>query len=656
MKNKIRLFFQLIILGMIGYVALRPVFDKSYLADFESYCPFGGLASLGSKLNLGTMSCNMSEVQLFLGITLIVGVILIGKLFCGFLCPIGSVTEWLSKLGKKLKVRFEIPGAIDRPLRSLKYIILFFALYYTMTASELFCKEFDPYFAAVNLFDNTDITLYFAIPAFAITILGSIFSRLFWCKYLCPLGAVSNIFLNVVAAVIIIIAFILLNSLGIQVDAVWLLISLIGFGLFNEVFFKRSFLLPAAAIYRNTDTCTNCLKCDKACPQGIHISDYTRVNHIDCNLCTDCVYACDNDKILTVNKKKSYTYLIPAAVVLLVALSLGASSNFELPTLSETWGAFEELDNNDKIKVYEQSGIKNVKCFGSANSVKHKIEGVGGIYGMEAYARTHTLRVFYNPDEITETQVKASIFTPTKQKVRIIKPGEIENLSMWQVGIYELFDLIDFNNLFYALREEEGVYGFETHFGEPVEAVIYFNPEATDVKKMRERIEVRRLLTQKPTGEEMLSLNFKCANDGEIIGSIDVESYHKTIFRTYDRFFNNFNSYKAENLKAYVFPFPQADSNLRRFLGWLSSHISADDGVVGLSTRYTDQPVGVVFFDPLQTNEEKIKEALAKENLTIFTGDGQSTERENPFKIKSDGKVMSAEDFLNDSVEIEEVE
>ena len=646
MNNKIRLTFQLIILGLIGYVALRPVFDKSYIADFESYCPFGGLASLGSKLNLGTMSCNMSEVQLFLGIALIVGVIIIGKLFCSFLCPIGSVTEWLSKLGEKLKIRFEIHRYIDRPLRSLKYVILFFALYYTMTSSELFCKEFDPYFAAVNLFDNTDITLYFAIPAFALTILGSIFSRLFWCKYLCPLSAVSNIFLNFVPAAAIIILFIVLNAVGLEISAVWLLVALIGVGLINEVFFKRSFLFPAAAIYRNTDTCIACNKCDEACPQGIHISNYTRVNHIDCNLCTDCVYACDNSEILTVNKKKRYTYWVPAAVVLIIAISLGASSNFELPTLSETWGEYEELDEMDKIAVYEQTGIKNVKCFGSANSIKHKIEGVQGIYGLEAYTRTFTLRIFYNPDEITEGQVKASIFSPIKQKVRIIKPGEVDSLSLWKVGIFELFDLIDFNNLFYALREEEGVYGFETQFGEPVEAIIYFDPNVTEPARIKERIEVRELVAKKPAGEEKLLLKFKCENDGEIIGRINVDSYHKTIFRTYDRFFNDFAKYQPETLSAFVFPFPQSDSNLRRFLGWLSSHLSADDGVVGLATRYTDQPVGIVFFDQSQTDADKIKEALIKDNLTIFTGDGQSTQRENPFKIVPEGEVISAREIL----------
>ena len=82
MTNKVRVIFQSIFLALIGYVAIRPLFDPAYVSDFEAYCPFGGIASLGSKLSQGTMSCNMSETQVLLGIGLIVGIILIGKLFC----------------------------------------------------------------------------------------------------------------------------------------------------------------------------------------------------------------------------------------------------------------------------------------------------------------------------------------------------------------------------------------------------------------------------------------------------------------------------------------------------------------------------------------------------------------------------------------------
>lgn len=640
MKNKIRLSFQLLILGLIGYVAIRPLFDSSYVADFESYCPFGGLASLGSKLNQGTMSCNMSETQVLLGIGLIVGVILIGKLFCGYICPIGSITEWLGKLGEKFKVRIEMPSSVDRPLRILKYFILFTAFYFTMTSSELFCKEFDPYFASVNLFDHPDITLYFAIPAFILTILGAIFFRLFWCKYLCPLSALSNIFLNIVPVAILILAFVGVNLLGASLSYVWLVGGIILVGMITEVGFMRSFLLPAAKIKRNDFNCSECGLCEDKCPQGIKISQYEKVNHVDCNLCTDCVYVCPLKNTLSVNKKKNLKYLAPVATVVLVLISLGAAIEFEFTTISERWGNFESIDN---IQVYEKTGLKNIKCYGSSMSLKNNLVNVDGIYGLDTYAKSHTVKVYYNPNEISEIKVKKSLFTPIKQEVRKIKPGMIDSLAVWEVGIYGLFDLYDYNNMFYTLLSDSGVYGFETHFGEPVEAAIFFDDSKTNPQKIKAQIEKDFVMAKKPKGVEKVDLNFKTENDGRLTGFISLADYKKRIFRPYDRKFNNYKKYEEEKLSVFVFPMLEAGvQSLRRYFGSLTSHLSADNGIVRFSTRYDNGPTAYIYFDENQTNVDKIKQALVKEKLTVFINETETKDIDNPFHIKPEGNIVSA--------------
>ncbi len=649
MKNKIRLSFQLIILGLIGYVAIRPLVDSTYVSDFESYCPFGGLASLGSKFNQGTMSCNMSETQVLLGVGLIIGVILIGKLFCSFICPIGAITEWLGKVGEKFRIRLELPKFFDRPLRSLKYLILFAAFYFTMTSSELFCKEFDPYFASVNLFDNTDMVLYFAIPAFILTILGTIFFRLFWCKYLCPLSALSNIFLNIIPTGIVIITFVIANSLGAGLSYVWLIGGIILVGMITELGFMRSFLLPAPKITRNEMKCSDCGLCDEKCPQGIKVSQYEKVNHIDCNLCTECVYVCPLKNTLSVNKKKSFKYLAPVATVVLVLLSLGASLNFEFTTIAERWGKFE-TDKN--IKVYEQTGLKNIKCYGSSMSLKSSLENVDGIYGLDTYAKSHTVKIYYDPTEITELKVKKSLFTPIKQEVRKIKPGAVDSLAVWEVGIYGLFDLYDYNNMFYALIADSGVYGFETHFGEPVEAAIFYNNAKTNPKQIKERIESDFVMAKKPAGTEKIELDFKTEDNGKVQGFISLASYKQRIFRPYDRKFNEYKKYNEEKLSVFVFPMPEAATpSLRRYFGSLTSHLSADNGIVRLSTRYSDGPTAYLFFDPSQTDVEKIKAALVKEKLTVFLSDTETKDIDNPFHIKPEGKVLSYKEIFLDEEE-----
>lgn len=644
-KNKIRVLFQLIILGLIGYVAVKPLIVAGYTSDFESYCPFGGLSSLASKLNQGTMSCNMSEVQLLLGIGLIIGVIVIGKLFCSYLCPIGSVTEWIGKLGEKLKIRREIPKAIDRPLRLLKYVLLFLTVYYTMTTSELFCKEYDPYFAAVNLFDNSDIYLLYAIIAFSITVLGTLLFRLFWCKYLCPLSALSNIFLNIAGAGIVILLFILLNYLGMNLSYTYLLGGIVLVGMITELGFMRSFLLPLPKVTRNTLTCTDCGNCDEHCPQGIHISSYEKVNHIDCNLCTDCVYACAQKNTLSIGGKKDLKFLAPVATVVLIILSLAASANFEMTTISERWGKFDQTEN---VAVYEQTGLKNVKCYGSAMSLKTNLENVAGIYGLDAYAKSHTVKIYYDPTEISENKVKKAIFTPIKMEVKLLKGKKIDSLAIVVAPVLGLFDLIDFNNLFYTLRELDGVYGFETEFGEPVLASIYYDPTAVNPEKIRKQIELKSIFVEKTKGKgkEEIELNFKIEGDLKKSGFITIPDYKARIFRIYDRKFNDYLTYEKDKLSVFIFAMPEAGiAKFRRYFGQLTSHLSADNGIVRFSTRYVKEPMGYVFFDPSQTDVEKIKAALVKDKLTIFLSDTETKDVENPFHIKAVGEVMPAGDI-----------
>lgn len=648
--NTIRIAFQSIILGLIGYVALRPVFDKAYTSDFEAYCPFGGLSSLGSKLYKGTMSCNMSETQVMLGIGLLVGVIILGKLFCSYICPIGTISEWLGKLGDKLKLRRDMPKVADKPLRILKYGILFTTLYYTMTSSELFCKEFDPYFASVNLFSNPDMVLYFAIPAFVLTVSGAIFSRLFWCKYLCPLSALSNIFLNVVPAAILIIIFIVANVIGAGISLIWLVLALVLIGLLTEVGFLRSFLFPIAKIARSEDTCTNCGLCDDKCPQGIKISDYTKVNHTDCNLCTDCVYACPSKNTLTVNKSKNLKYLAPIAVIVLVLVSLAASKGVEFTTTSEMWGNFKPVKN---MAIYEQTGLKTVKCYGSAKALESQLKNIDGIYGLDAYASSHTVKISYNPTEISLNKVKRSLFTPIKQEIRKVKDKSIDSLAMWEVGIYGLFDLYDNTNLFYLLKEDLGIYGYETHYGEPVRTNLFFNANKTDSKKILSLIEKKFTMVKKGKGEEKVDLDFKLENGGMSKGNISINDYTKRIFRTYDKKFNDYKNYKIDQLDVFSFPMPEAGiASLRRYLGSLSSHLSADNGIVRLSTNYDGKPYGNIFFDPAQTTVEKIKSALVKQNLTIFVTEKETKDIPNPFHIKPEGKVVKASSiqFEDDSI------
>ncbi|MDP3437740.1 MAG: 4Fe-4S binding protein, partial [Bacteroidales bacterium] len=176
-------------------IFLTKVFGNE-TADPEAYCPFGGIQTLGTYLVAGSMACSMTGTQIMMGVVLALGVILFSKLFCGYLCPLGWATEYLAKLRKKLKIKEIVInyGTIaDKILRIFKYALLFWIFYTTVSSSELFCKNFDPYYAVATGFKG-ELTMWMALLAIALFVIGNLFVKMFWCKYLCPLGALSNIF------------------------------------------------------------------------------------------------------------------------------------------------------------------------------------------------------------------------------------------------------------------------------------------------------------------------------------------------------------------------------------------------------------------------------------------------------------------------------
>lgn len=111
--------------------------------DVEAYCPFGGLQAFGTYLVNNSLACSMSMLQIMMGLVLAVGVILFSKLFCGYLCPLGTVGEWMGRAGKKLHLQVEVPSGsiVDKLLRVVKYVLLFTILYFTLSSSEPVLQE-----------------------------------------------------------------------------------------------------------------------------------------------------------------------------------------------------------------------------------------------------------------------------------------------------------------------------------------------------------------------------------------------------------------------------------------------------------------------------------------------------------------------------------
>lgn len=113
-------------------------------------------------------------------------------LFCGWMCPFGSLTELLYKIAEKVglkRFQFTLSNVAHERLRWLKYgifLLLLIVSFFSMGLAEKLA-EVEPFKTTflVGLFNRS-----WPYALFTATLLGlSIFTERPFCKYLCPLGA-----------------------------------------------------------------------------------------------------------------------------------------------------------------------------------------------------------------------------------------------------------------------------------------------------------------------------------------------------------------------------------------------------------------------------------------------------------------------------------
>lgn len=251
-KRKIRLAIQIFFFALIGLIAVNKTLAETgsgigipFLseASLHALCPFGGIVTLYNLFTLGTFiqKIHFSSVILM---SIIFGLaILFGPVFCAWVCPLGSMQEWVGKMGRKIfkkKYNHFIPVKIDKKMRYVRYGVLIWVVFVTARSGYLLFSNVDPY-NAMFTFWSDEVALP-SIIILIITLLSSLVMERPWCKYACPYGALL--------------------------------------GLSNKIrIFK---------IRRNKNTCIDCKKCDHQCPMNIQVSDQEVVSNHQCISCFEC--------------------------------------------------------------------------------------------------------------------------------------------------------------------------------------------------------------------------------------------------------------------------------------------------------------------------------------------------------------------------------
>jgi len=189
-------FFLLIALIAVNHTLVQSGAGISFLssASLHAVCPFGGVETLYTFAASGLLVKKIHDSSLVLAGVVLLLSIFFGPVFCGWVCPLGTVQEWVGKLGKRVfKRRYNhfVPSQLDNVLRYARYGILIWVLYVTATSGTLIFESYDPYFALFN-FWSTEVA-WGALAILGATLLLSVFVERPWCKYACPYGAVLGI-------------------------------------------------------------------------------------------------------------------------------------------------------------------------------------------------------------------------------------------------------------------------------------------------------------------------------------------------------------------------------------------------------------------------------------------------------------------------------
>jgi polyferredoxin len=250
----------------------------------EAFLPISALVNL-KRLVLTGQFDTIHPAGLTIFMAALVIALVLRKGFCGWICPVGFASNLAEVFSRRFKLLLNPPAWIDYPLLTLKYLLLFFFSYLILLKMDIASIE-DFNRSTYNLVVDAKMLFFFLAPStlsmwiliFLVAI--SFFLRNFWCRYLCPYGALLGIL-----------------------------------AIFSPL-----------KVYREEQNCIDCKKCDRICPGAIKISREKVVRTPECIGCGECVSVCPAKDCLSLSApgiKRLPLLTLPAGVLVVFFLFYG---------------------------------------------------------------------------------------------------------------------------------------------------------------------------------------------------------------------------------------------------------------------------------------------------------------------------------------------
>ncbi len=233
---------------------LRPfvlLASLAYLGFYKGGCPCMIMSMENSMLIILGKTVKWTSIVLF--VSLLPLTYFFGKIWCGWLCPLGALQEFLSASSK-----FKLLQS-NKAQRNLRYLRVFFLIAFivqTAITQTYLWGKIDPFKVAFNLTASNTIGVVLLILLFVTSIL---IYRPF-CRGMCPVGLVLG----------------------------WVT------------------MIPGAKKITKKEACIDCRCCSNVCKTKaiVNENNKTILNAQDCIVCGDCFGSCKKDALCIVKMKE----------------------------------------------------------------------------------------------------------------------------------------------------------------------------------------------------------------------------------------------------------------------------------------------------------------------------------------------------------------
>jgi len=262
------------------------------------------------NFDIGSMWPQLLAMLIIIPITII-----LGRFFCGWLCTFGAINDFIYMISKKVfKTKFKVDEKVDSILKYLKYVILLFIIIIIWTSGS---KAFDSYspwdaFAQVDNISGAIAGYTGGFILIAIIAIGAVFIERFFCRYLCPLGAV--------------------------------------FAVLSKVRILK--------IKKVRDKCGSCRICTNNCSMGIKLYQMDSVNSGECINCFKCIGVCPRKNTQVNILGENVNPLLPSAIAIAAFTGVNALGAVMNDGMTKVGGNNTTTSSSD-INKLEQKKYKD---------------------------------------------------------------------------------------------------------------------------------------------------------------------------------------------------------------------------------------------------------------------------------------------------------